>query len=471
MVKQTLKVSLLSGAAVVALVIADSNSAQAQMYSSGPGVYLSLEGRYLMTKGDKISLYPGTWTSAPTASANAKTKLDKGWGGKAMLGYRFNNNWDVGFGFAAGWMKGKKGHGSGTYLTSTDGVSTSYYGTGDIKTKLTYQVADFEAGYNWTMGNNSTLRLFGGLRFAHFNQTTKGSDFYGTATLDGGFNPVGTYNGSYKRKTTFWGIGPRIGLNGQFGIGDSGFNVFGAVSGAVLFGKFKDKHSGSYSAFSTIDGSSATAWSTKDKSKSKVVPNAEGEIGLGYNFNTGGGSKVGIQVGYRAEGWWGVTSNAPIDTGNMGSFSPKSSNSSDLFIHGPFVRLVATFGSAPAAPVAPPPPPPPAATAKKSFIVFFDFDKSNITSQAQTTINDAVAAAKAGNSARVTLTGHTDRSGSEQYNMALSLRRAEAVKANMIKQGIPASAIVVIGKGESQPLVPTADGVREPQNRRVEIVI
>ena len=55
--------------------------------------------------------------------------------------------------------------------------------------------------------------------------------------------------------------------------------------------------------------------------------------------------------------------------------------------------------------------------------------------------------------------------------MALSLRRAEAVKANMIKQGIPASAIVVIGKGESQPLVPTADGVREPQNRRVEIVI
>ncbi len=130
------------------------------------------------------------------------------------------------------------------------------------------------------------------------------------------------------------------------------------------------------------------------------------------------------------------------------------------------------FGAVAAAPMAPPPaPPPPAATAKKSFIVFFDFDKSNITSQAQTTINDAVAAAKAGNSARVTLTGHTDRSGSEQYNMALSLRRAEAVKANMIKQGIPASAIVVIGKGESQPLVPTADGVREPQNRRVEIVI
>jgi outer membrane protein OmpA-like peptidoglycan-associated protein len=129
------------------------------------------------------------------------------------------------------------------------------------------------------------------------------------------------------------------------------------------------------------------------------------------------------------------------------------------------------FGS-PAAPVmaAAPPPPPPARTAK-SFIVFFDFDRSNITAQAQATINDAVAAAKAGNSTRVTLTGHTDRSGSEQYNQALSVRRGEAVKAAMIRGGIPANAIVVIGRGESQPLVPTADGVREPQNRRVEIVI
>ena len=56
-------------------------------------------------------------------------------------------------------------------------------------------------------------------------------------------------------------------------------------------------------------------------------------------------------------------------------------------------------------------------------------------------------------------------------HLALSLRRAESVKAAMIKLGVPASLIVVIGKGESQPLVPTADGVREPQNRRVEIVI
>ncbi|MDF3072618.1 MAG: ompA, partial [Alphaproteobacteria bacterium] len=127
-------------------------------------------------------------------------------------------------------------------------------------------------------------------------------------------------------------------------------------------------------------------------------------------------------------------------------------------------------GSSPVA-AAPPPPPAPALVPKKNYIVFFDFDRSNITADAQRVIDEAASAAKAGNSARVQLTGHTDRSGSEQYNMALSLRRGEAVKQALIARGIPANSIFIIGRGENQPLVPTADGVREPQNRRVEIVL
>jgi outer membrane protein OmpA-like peptidoglycan-associated protein len=55
--------------------------------------------------------------------------------------------------------------------------------------------------------------------------------------------------------------------------------------------------------------------------------------------------------------------------------------------------------------------------------------------------------------------------------MALSLRRANAVKDQLVREGIPAANITVVGRGESQPLVQTADGVREPQNRRVEIVL
>jgi outer membrane protein OmpA-like peptidoglycan-associated protein len=120
--------------------------------------------------------------------------------------------------------------------------------------------------------------------------------------------------------------------------------------------------------------------------------------------------------------------------------------------------------------VAPPPPPAPA-VAPPSFMVFFDWDKSNLSAQALATIKQAADAFRAKGNARITATGHTDTSGPESYNMALSLRRANAVKDALVRNGVPAQAITVIGMGEKGLLVPTADGVREPQNRRVEIVV
>jgi hypothetical protein len=128
--------------------------------------------------------------------------------------------------------------------------------------------------------------------------------------------------------------------------------------------------------------------------------------------------------------------------------------------------LVAACSSEP-----PPPPPPPQPAQATSFMVFFDWDRSNLSQQAETTIGQAANAFKQTGAARVVATGHADRSGPENYNMALSLRRANAVKDSLVRNGVPAGAIQVIGRGESQPLVPTADGVREPQNRRVEIVV
>lgn len=121
--------------------------------------------------------------------------------------------------------------------------------------------------------------------------------------------------------------------------------------------------------------------------------------------------------------------------------------------------------------MAPAPAPQPAAVAPPSFMVFFDWDRSNLSAQALATIRQAAQAFKTKGSARITATGHTDTSGPESYNMALSLRRANAVKDALVREGVPAQAISVVGRGESQPLVPTGDGVREPQNRRVEIVV
>jgi len=106
-----------------------------------------------------------------------------------------------------------------------------------------------------------------------------------------------------------------------------------------------------------------------------------------------------------------------------------------------------------------------------SFMVFFDFDKSDLTDAARDTIGQAAEAYRNKGGARISATGHTDTAGPADYNMALSLRRANAVKDQLVHDGVRADDISVIGLGETSPMVPTPDGVREAQNRRVEIVI
>jgi len=119
---------------------------------------------------------------------------------------------------------------------------------------------------------------------------------------------------------------------------------------------------------------------------------------------------------------------------------------------------------------APPPPPPPAVVCSPGpFIVFFEWDKSDITPEAASILDNAISQyANCGN-AQVMLAGHADRSGSAKYNVGLSQRRADAVKAYMVAHSIPDGVISEQAFGESRPRVETADGVREVQNRRVEI--
>ncbi|HEY1722185.1 MAG TPA: OmpA family protein [Magnetospirillaceae bacterium] len=117
---------------------------------------------------------------------------------------------------------------------------------------------------------------------------------------------------------------------------------------------------------------------------------------------------------------------------------------------------------------APAPAPAPAA-APANYMVFFDFDKSMLTPEAHKIIATAAQTIKAGGDIHIKVTGYTDTVGTVPYNLKLSVRRAKSVDSELIKDGIPAANISMDGKGKSDLLVPTDDGVREPKNRRAVI--
>lgn len=115
---------------------------------------------------------------------------------------------------------------------------------------------------------------------------------------------------------------------------------------------------------------------------------------------------------------------------------------------------------------APPPAPPPAA---RQYVIYFGFNKCNITADADTVLSDAAASAKQLGSVSIKIVGHTDTVGSQKANQRLSECRAGAAKSNLVTKGIQAGAISATGAGETQLVVQTGDGVKEPQNRRATV--
>jgi OOP family OmpA-OmpF porin len=103
--------------------------------------------------------------------------------------------------------------------------------------------------------------------------------------------------------------------------------------------------------------------------------------------------------------------------------------------------------------------------------VFFDWDRSDLTARARQIVAEAATASTHVQTTRIEVNGYTDLSGTAAYNQKLSVRRAQSVESELVRDGVAQSEISIHGYGESNPLVPTAKGVREPQNRRVEIIL
>jgi len=127
-----------------------------------------------------------------------------------------------------------------------------------------------------------------------------------------------------------------------------------------------------------------------------------------------------------------------------------------------------------AEPMAPPPvvaAPPAPVVETRTYLVFFDWDRADLTARAKQIVAEAATASTHVATTRIEVNGYTDLSGTAAYNQRLSVRRAESVEAELVKDGVAQNEIAIHGYGESNPLVPTAKGVREPQNRRVEIIL
>ena len=144
----------------------------------------------------------------------------------------------------------------------------------------------------------------------------------------------------------------------------------------------------------------------------------------------------------------------------------------NLITYGPLIGIGIRFPP----PLPPPPPAPmpaaaPAPAQAKTYLVFFDWDKATLTPRATQIIAEAASDSHTNQVTTLVVSGYTDTSGSAVYNQGLSVRRAKAVAAQLVADGVPASEITAQGFGDTHLLVPTGPGVREPQNRRVEIVL
>jgi opacity protein-like surface antigen len=281
-----------------------------------------------------------------------------------------------------------------------------------------------EGGINWllntTINNNSTTPQLGWAAGGKI-----GYDFVG---------PRVEVEGVYRWNQLNASVAPGAALNSQVGqLGILANLLYDFMPASVI-----TPYIGAGAGIGFVDGNSSLG---------STVFAYQGIVGLAWNVDTN--FRVSIDGRYYG------TSNPTVNGNGW------SNNNFSVML-----GLTLKFGDSP---VAPPPPPP--MVAPPSFMVFFDWDRSNLSAQALNTIKQAAQAYKSKGNARITATGHTDTSGPEAYNMALSLRRANTVKDALVREGVPATAIAVIGRGEAGLLVKTADGVREPQNRRVEIVI
>jgi OOP family OmpA-OmpF porin len=345
-----------------------------------------------------------------------------------------------------------------------DGINAESQSTGN---NWNFEVNDGWAAFarlGYRFNPNWRVEVEGGYRSGDVGKVRAVSGPNGVCNLTPATGPCYSPDGDIQSTTLManviydfgyeaWGIRPFVGLGA--GVNHVDTNVVGRLRNNRTVGFAADDASTKFAA-QAIAG---LAWSISDRAN----------IDLTYRYLTGDAE---------------FNTFTSVATFNQGTFEGDYDNS-----HTVTLGLRYAFGAEPEAPLPPPPPyvappaPPPVAPpppprppvvqkpAARQFVVYFDWDRSDLTTEARSVIAQAASYAKSGAPTRILVVGHADTSGSAAYNIGLSNRRARTTADALVSQGIAGGVVSLDGKGETQLARATADGVREPLNRRATIDI
>jgi outer membrane protein OmpA-like peptidoglycan-associated protein len=330
---------------------------------------------------------------------------------------------------------------SGIYLGAGIGANfldkTDITGTwGSPAEKIDGASAEFDWGYvgvlslGWGFGNGLRAEIEGSYR-----QNTTSSYKYESKTQSGA-NGTATSYGAMANILYDFDLGGALG----------GLTPYVGIGGGYVWHEYSDV--GSRPSSTTNDFYNGTSGAFG------------GQAIVGLSLPIASVPGLALTAEYR----FMATAGHNFDSNTVDGENVKASADVDNFNHSLLVGLRYAFNAAPAVAAAAP------VAAARTFLVFFDWSKADLTDRARQIIGEAASARGAGVT-RIEVNGFTDRSGPADYNMGLSQRRANAVAAELVRRGVPRNEIVTRGFGEENNLVPTADGVREPQNRRVEIIL
>ena len=349
------------------------------------------------------------------------------------------------------------------YHTMTDGINAESVTTGN---NWNFEVNDGWAAFarlGYRFNPNWRVELEGGYRSGDVGTVRAVSGPNGVCNITPGTGPCYSPDGDitsttlmanviYDFGSEFWGVRPFVGLGA--GVNRVNTDIVGRHRNNRLVGFAADDTSTKFAA-QAIAG---LAWSLSDRAN----------IDLTYRYLTGDAEFATVSgvAAYSQGTFQGDYDNShTVTLGLRYAFGPE-----EVAAPPPPPPYVAP---APA-PVAPPPPPPapvPAKPAAREFVVYFDWDRSDLTAEARSVITAAANYAKTGSPTRILVVGHADTSGSAAYNIGLSNRRARTTADALVAQGVNGGVISLNGVGETQLAKATADGVREPLNRRATINI